>query len=261
MNYITSCPPEILVQIFNNLSNKELAKLQLVCKEFYSTVPLCTATFVFALGNDAPWKLIRTLLTRPEMGKVFTKVVLDWTEERKGLWKWEEEEEVAKLEEAIEKFDLCCEITSAILGGLNAEALLPLLLCFTTRLGALDLGVPEPHSLDMEFKEDIYNEDLESMFENYINLCELLGEQSDFYSLEDWREEYFEPDLIDIDYFSYYIEEYLEPKRKRIKRTYIITLDEHFPAGDKHGNNRPLWFHKNLPTLSNLLPYLKHFET
>ncbi|KAF3930214.1 hypothetical protein ABW20_dc0103326 [Dactylellina cionopaga] len=145
---ITSLPNELLIETFTreSLTNADLANIKRVCKFFNVVAPTPSQSYKFSVDalTNPTWKLIRALLENPKIGLQFTDITLDWErrdvndgpEKWAPVWDWTPEE-VVKIKEVCKKWEI---EPRAILGGVNSEALLPLLLCFTPNLESLDLG-------------------------------------------------------------------------------------------------------------------------
>ncbi|KAK6524622.1 hypothetical protein TWF281_011524 [Arthrobotrys megalospora] len=158
---------EILQQIFcdGRLSAADHFNILRVCKRFKDVIEKnrkCSLA-VDALSHPM-WKFGRRLLSDPEFGEQINEITLTWERRRfKGPrpqqpdarkkaattvleittdWVWTEAEKQQILD-ICEEWEITKKTTYLILGGVNSEALLPLILCLTPRLKSLDLGCPE----------------------------------------------------------------------------------------------------------------------
>ncbi|EGX43601.1 hypothetical protein AOL_s00215g337 [Orbilia oligospora ATCC 24927] len=148
---ILSLPNEILSNIFNDrcLSNADLTRLQLTCSLFRDNIEQQTSrryTFRVDAQGHPTWRLIRSLLKNPKLGERFSEITVRW--ERRNAsnketwtetWSWERDE-IEKIHDLCEKWCIDDRTQRCIGYGINSEALLPLLLVFTTNLKSLDLG-------------------------------------------------------------------------------------------------------------------------
>ncbi|KAK6331307.1 hypothetical protein TWF730_004392 [Orbilia blumenaviensis] len=149
---VTALPPELLLQIFGELDIADIYNLKRSCKRFNDISQHSRHSCVFKI--DAPghptWKLIRYLLRNPDVGKQVVDIRVEW--HRRGStendhigreqWTWTKREMEA-IELIIRGTDpsITLRLETAIFGGINSEALFPLLLIFTPSLESLDLGV------------------------------------------------------------------------------------------------------------------------
>ncbi|KAF3172711.1 hypothetical protein TWF225_010000 [Orbilia oligospora] len=148
---ILSLPNEILSNIFKDrcLSNADLTRLQLTCGLFRDNIQQQTSrryTFRVDAQGHPTWRLIRSLLKNPKLGERFGEITVRW--ERRDAsnketwtekWSWEKDE-FEKIDDLCEKWCIDDHTQRSIGGGMNSEALLPLLLVYTTNLKTLDLG-------------------------------------------------------------------------------------------------------------------------
>ncbi|KAF3219197.1 hypothetical protein TWF191_007991 [Orbilia oligospora] len=148
---ILSLPNEILSNIFNDrcLSNADLTRLQLTCNLFRDNIERQTSrryTFRVDAQGHPTWRLIRSLLKNPKLGERFSEITVRW--ERRNAskketwtetWLWEKDE-TEKIDALCEKWCIDDRTQHCIGAGFNSEALLPLLLVYTTNLKSLDLG-------------------------------------------------------------------------------------------------------------------------
>ncbi|EPS42605.1 hypothetical protein H072_3393 [Dactylellina haptotyla CBS 200.50] len=146
---ISSLPTELLINFFSdeNLNHADLASCQQVCKRFYDIAKSLKFNYTFQVDhvNQSSWKLIKHLLANPALGGRFKEINITWHRRRVmkprtwvKKWEWTEEEKDQIQEFASEW--LHPKTIPAILAGLNSEALLPLLLCYTINLESLDVG-------------------------------------------------------------------------------------------------------------------------
>ncbi|KAF3912548.1 hypothetical protein ABW20_dc0110294 [Dactylellina cionopaga] len=156
MAVITSLPVEILFQIFTDnsvASVSDNAHIRRVCRLFDAIAqPIPTIyTFKVDTATHLPWKLARHLLVHPKIAERFKEIRVEWyrrdidstSQKWSKRWHWTLEE-TDKIKELTRAFNLTRKTTTAILAGVNSEALLPLLLCFTTTLSSLQMGAVEP---------------------------------------------------------------------------------------------------------------------
>ncbi|KAJ6264695.1 hypothetical protein Dda_0845 [Drechslerella dactyloides] len=149
MTSIFDLPTELLFDIFSgdNLTCADLGRCQQVCKTFRDIIQHCKIDYTFKVDVTAhsAWRLIRCLLINPQIGERFKSIKVTWHRRRPmkpktwaAIWSWTKEER-----EQIEHLGsewLTGDTIRAIWTGLNSEALLPFLLCFTPNLESLDLG-------------------------------------------------------------------------------------------------------------------------
>ncbi|KAF3182489.1 hypothetical protein TWF225_006407 [Orbilia oligospora] len=149
MASIYSLPTEILLQVFTDeaITNTDLARCASTCKLFNDTTSQCKINYIFEVDNPShsAWKLIQHLLLYPKTGERFQSITVTWhrrvprhpkTWALQWNWKKGEEEELDRL---CKEWDLW-DMSGDICAGWNSEALIPLLLCFTTKLESLDYG-------------------------------------------------------------------------------------------------------------------------
>ncbi|KAK6521303.1 hypothetical protein TWF506_001527 [Arthrobotrys conoides] len=159
-----SLPNEILSNIFNDrcLSNADLTRFQLTCKLFRDSIKRQTSrryTFRVDTPDQSPWRLIRYLLKNPTLGQHISEITVQW--ERRdasdkdtwtNVWIWEEEE-LQEIVTICEKWNIDARTEKAIGCGKNSEALLALLLVFTTNLKYLDLGGVQTGLVDHSYQD------------------------------------------------------------------------------------------------------------
>ncbi|KAK6513770.1 hypothetical protein TWF506_008206 [Arthrobotrys conoides] len=152
MANILTLPNEILLGVFELLDGLSLAKTKKVCNRFWKVIRQMPVRF-YALNIDEPghsaWKFMRHLLNNPKAASHITELAVEWNRRDPEdpntwteRWEWAEAElhRMQELEEEIINKYLTPETYEAIKGGVNSEALLPLILCFTENLECLDLG-------------------------------------------------------------------------------------------------------------------------
>ncbi|KAK6503871.1 hypothetical protein TWF481_008874 [Arthrobotrys musiformis] len=152
MTQITVLPSEILLQIFGEIDIADIYNLKRTCRLFNEISSRSRHTCLFKV--DAPghptWKLLKYLLRNQHVGKQITEIHVEWHRcglgendlFGRGQWTWTDRE-IGKIH------DICEGVSSsttnplkcAIIGGINSEALLPLLLILTPNLKYLDLGI------------------------------------------------------------------------------------------------------------------------
>ncbi|KAF3922231.1 hypothetical protein ABW20_dc0100414 [Dactylellina cionopaga] len=150
---ILSFPHEILSKIFSDscLSNGDLGRAEGTCKLFQANIREYVDShrrYIFrvdALGHPT-WRLVRRLLKDPTLGERFVDITVKW--ERRiaadsrtwtSDWEWNKKETI-RIEKICKTWEISQETKLNIMTGKNSEALLPLLLCFTSNLKSLDLG-------------------------------------------------------------------------------------------------------------------------
>ncbi|KAF3907171.1 hypothetical protein ABW21_db0207653 [Orbilia brochopaga] len=149
MASILELPTEILLEIFsdNSLTPEDLARCQQTCRTFRGVTEHLKIDYTFKVDSttQSTWRLARCLLMNPNMGNRFRSIKVTWHRRRPrkprtwaSQWHW-------TLAERKQIEDLTAEWLSsqtiyAIAAGLNSEAVLPFLLCFTPNLQSLDLG-------------------------------------------------------------------------------------------------------------------------
>ncbi|KAK6330924.1 hypothetical protein TWF718_003119 [Orbilia javanica] len=152
MASLNAVPTEVLIQIFNDevLDSGDLARCARACSRFRNIIYYsgsCGLEFVFEVDNlnHSAWKFAKQLLLNPQSGQRIRKIRLTWHRRQRRwpetwteAWYWTEYQ-LSQI------YDICEEwkirsVYPAIRDGFNSEALLPLLLCFTTNLKSLDLG-------------------------------------------------------------------------------------------------------------------------
>ncbi|KAF3914277.1 hypothetical protein AA313_de0210186 [Arthrobotrys entomopaga] len=145
---------EIWLQVFNEpcLSDKDLASAQRTCQRFNTLIqryiyPKRTFTLTIDSPKYSCWKLARTLLKRPALGEQFRHIRLEFR--RRDVhykdtwfkaWKWQRSDR-QHLEATYRLWATVLPYPwrQVVNAGLNSEALLPLILCFTPNLKFLDL--------------------------------------------------------------------------------------------------------------------------
>ncbi|KAK6515956.1 hypothetical protein TWF281_004547 [Arthrobotrys megalospora] len=154
MTQITTFPYETLLQIFGEIDIADIYNLKRTCRRFNAISEHSSHVCVFKV--DAPghptWKLLKYLLRNQDIGKQIIEIRVEWHRRIAGenandcigteQWTWTDREikAISHIGRGGKIFltDYC---EAAILGGINSEALLPLLLVLTPRLESLDLGV------------------------------------------------------------------------------------------------------------------------
>ncbi|KAK6525661.1 hypothetical protein TWF281_010714 [Arthrobotrys megalospora] len=154
---ILAFPTEILIQIFSNkcITNPDLSSCAQTCKLFNEVVSQVKINYTFKVDHPyrTPWKLIRTLLQKPQLGNQFQSIKVKWyrrVPRRPDTWarEWHwTNEEANKIKVICEEWDMMKKIRgqnstlcNTILRGWDSEALIPLLLSFTSSLKSLDYG-------------------------------------------------------------------------------------------------------------------------
>ncbi|EGX52883.1 hypothetical protein AOL_s00007g219 [Orbilia oligospora ATCC 24927] len=152
MATITALPTEVLLEVFELLDIESLTNAKTVCKQFRAVIrmiPLRSYTLRIDEPKHSMWKFTRFLLSDPKAGSQITDLTVEWCRREPDdpdtwtdKWEWTEKDLgiMKGLEETVIDKYLTPETYVAIKGGVNSEALLPLILCFTENLGSLDLG-------------------------------------------------------------------------------------------------------------------------
>ncbi|KAF3254924.1 hypothetical protein TWF192_003007 [Orbilia oligospora] len=152
MTTITALPTEALLEIFGLLNIESLTDAKMACKKFQDVIrmiPLRSYTLRIDEPNHSMWKFTRSLLADPKAGSRITELTVEWCRREPDdpdtwtdKWDWTEEDLriMKRLEETVINKYLDDDVYTAIKGGINSEALLPLILCFTENLESLDLG-------------------------------------------------------------------------------------------------------------------------
>ncbi|KAF3111572.1 hypothetical protein TWF103_003516 [Orbilia oligospora] len=152
MTTITVLPTEVLLEVFGLLDIEPLTNAKRVCKQFRAVIrmiPLRSYTLRIDEPNHSMWKFTRFLLSDPKAGSQITDLTVEWCRREPAdpdtwtdKWEWTEEDlgMMKGLEETVIDKYLTPKTYVAIKGGVNSEALLPLILCFTENLESLDLG-------------------------------------------------------------------------------------------------------------------------
>ncbi|KAF3930181.1 hypothetical protein ABW20_dc0100866 [Dactylellina cionopaga] len=157
MAIITFLPTEILLQIFSGLQSGDHAALRKTCRLFRIVKPppqISRYNFEVDRPSQLDYKLIRALLLNPSIGERFEKIAVTWSRRlqkdirslrqlRRTSWEWTPNE-IVKIKEVGEKWKLTTRTIEAIIAGIDSEALLPLLLCYTVNLETLLMGDMEP---------------------------------------------------------------------------------------------------------------------
>ncbi|KAF3923687.1 hypothetical protein ABW20_dc0101545 [Dactylellina cionopaga] len=152
---LTTLPVEILAEIFtqDSLTAADITRIKRVCKFFsaLARIPLSSYTFKVDAYTHPTWKFVRYLLKNPKDGEQIRKIRVEYyrrecyqgPEEWTTWWEWTPEE-IGKIKEIQKRWDLSKYLVGTIIGGMNSEALLELVLCFTPNLESLDMGHVDP---------------------------------------------------------------------------------------------------------------------
>ncbi|KAK6523845.1 hypothetical protein TWF281_001813 [Arthrobotrys megalospora] len=184
MPSITSLPTEITLQILkdNGLTPTDLANCAQTCHRFrdvfatYSKDFKIDYTFQVDHTSQSGWKLIRCLLLDPALGDRIQSLKITWHRRRrqdKSTWtlKWHwTDDELSQILAVCEKWKLKESSYGAIKFGLNSEALLPLLLCYTLNLESLDVGDVAPDMISDEYGHTIF--DANQMYNHCMGLTD-----------------------------------------------------------------------------------------
>ncbi|KAK6342337.1 hypothetical protein TWF718_007739 [Orbilia javanica] len=147
---IGNFPTEILFKIFGEIDIADIYNLKRTCRLFYEVSEHSRHTCVFKIDakNHPTWKLIKYILRNQRVGNQISRIYIEW--HRRGIrpgeddlsgkeqWTWTERE--IQTIKNICQGNMAGSLELAILGGINSESLLPLLLMHTPRLEYLDLG-------------------------------------------------------------------------------------------------------------------------
>ncbi|KAF3290035.1 hypothetical protein TWF132_007231 [Orbilia oligospora] len=259
---LITIPNEILLQIFYNLHIQDLSRAKRTCKHFNAIGKLVTKLnikFYIDAPNQTAWKLIRSILADNTLGEKISRISVRWrrrdVDRRKTLtkyWQWTDIEKKA-IGDACLLWCLTNGTRDAILSGVNSEALLPLLLCHTTKIKSLNLGrVKRPLIL---FDTELF---LERRVLQAFNYC--VSEEDQGYTVgtrwevaNEWR-------------YTNRDEKYGETHRRRyqwaINEAFVNLIEKHLPKipwpwdWDRFG----LWFEDNLETLDKKLPWFKKLD-
>ncbi|KAK6496362.1 hypothetical protein TWF481_002387 [Arthrobotrys musiformis] len=155
-NSISALPTEVLIQIFNDkaLNSSDLINCARSCSRFRDVIYYsgsCGLQFTFQVDHlsQSAWEFARQVLADPQVALRVSKIRLTWYRRRRRwdntwteTWRWTEEE-LSQIYDTCEEWKIR-SVYPAIRDGFNSEALLPLLLCYTTKLKSLDLGNVDP---------------------------------------------------------------------------------------------------------------------
>ncbi|KAF3921999.1 hypothetical protein ABW20_dc0105145 [Dactylellina cionopaga] len=160
MAILDSLPVEIFREILLDecLRVADRVAIKRVCKYFYDVVErfcpvISEGSYVLHVDDNEhrTWKFARSLLVDPDIGKQFADISVEWhrralndaPEKWTKLWEWTKEEK-AQIRKITKEMKFTFDTTKTILDGVNSEALLPLIFCFTPNLKALNLGDIDP---------------------------------------------------------------------------------------------------------------------
>ncbi|KAF3185366.1 hypothetical protein TWF788_004686 [Orbilia oligospora] len=259
---LITIPNEILLQIFDNLHLRDLSRAKRTCKHFNTIGKLVTnlnIKFYVDAPNQTAWKLIRSILADNTLGEKISRILVCWrrrnVNRRKTLtkyWQWTDVEKEAIIDACL-LWCLTDGTRDAILAGVNSEALLPLLLCYTTRIKSLKLGIVKRLLIlfDTEFS-------LERRVLQAFNSClseedrgDTVGTRRDI--ANEWG--YTVRDLK-------YGENHQYNYQGAIDEAFLNLIEKHLPKipwpwdWDQYG----LWFEENLETLGEKLPWFRNLE-
>ncbi|KAF3929103.1 hypothetical protein ABW20_dc0107421 [Dactylellina cionopaga] len=152
---LVSLPVELLIEIFtqDRLDNADKAVIKRVCKWFNGfKIPIHSYTLKLDHWSLSPWKLARSLMVNPKIGEQLREICVEWYRRQPSKlesipwtarWDWTLEE-IDRIREMNKTWGLSPKNVEAVVAGVNSDALLPLLLCFTPNLITLDMGVAYP---------------------------------------------------------------------------------------------------------------------
>ncbi|KAK6526970.1 hypothetical protein TWF281_010166 [Arthrobotrys megalospora] len=251
-------PTEILVNIFENLPSDDLARVKRACKLFNdigNLAKLNVKLFIDA-PNHAAWKLTRLILANPKFGERIVKISVRWRRRdpnrKKSLtkyWTWNDKER-RQIYEVCGTWGLTSDTETAILGGVNAESLLPLLLCLTPNIKILKLNQSDDgdckHLMDPNWAAN-------RRAIRALNTCMPRHEREHPPTL---REAVYNwgcklSDVVGTDSMHDYFDE--------LRETYRNIVARHCPATDRFGEAGS-WFEDNLSTLGRKLPWFAKLD-
>ncbi|KAK6527474.1 hypothetical protein TWF694_004462 [Orbilia ellipsospora] len=280
MAKITNLPVEIISEIIRNSSTLDYHNLKQTCRLFYNIASQCYPRLCI-LKIDAvdhsDWKLVRSLLKTPKLANEIREIRMEWyrrdvnrLEETTTMqWEWTAEEEAKIKEIAISTKLFSADdketahggiyphTLNAILGGINSESLLPLLLCLTPSLETLDLGTAAPEVIEYEHH---FGDDARDALQLIVSCLK-----------EEDRDQYFVPENAR-HFFDNEGYEPTEPEETiefdELYRDYIAeTLDQvlelHAPFRKADATGRPLFFYHCFDRKGRFLPALinlKHLK-
>ncbi|KAK6520271.1 hypothetical protein TWF506_000549 [Arthrobotrys conoides] len=148
MASLATLPVETLLLIFNQTTTTGQNCCALTCRRLHNIVySYYSIDCIFRVDHtsQSAWRFLECLLINPSFGGRISKIRVTWHRRqwRDGTtwtrkWYWTADE-LVKIRRMCDKWGLE-SVYYAIRDGLNSEALLPLLLCYTTRLESLDIG-------------------------------------------------------------------------------------------------------------------------
>ncbi|KAF3316964.1 hypothetical protein TWF173_000969 [Orbilia oligospora] len=262
-------PNEILLEIFNNLHLQDLSRAKRTCKRFNTIGKLVTnlnIKFYIDAPNQTAWKLIRSILADNTLGGKISRISIRWrrreAELRKSLtkyWQWTDVEKKA-IGDTCLFWCLADGTRDAIISGVNSEALLPLLLCYTTRIKSLNLG---------EVKKKLLLFDSGLFIKRWVmqafNSCVSEEDQGELPGKWEYTVRDLEYSENPQDFNQWVIEEaHRHHVQQAIEEAFVKSVKKHIP-----GISRPwdwdnyccgLWFDENLETLGKRLPWFRKLE-
>ncbi|KAK6508585.1 hypothetical protein TWF506_010669 [Arthrobotrys conoides] len=193
---ILTLPNEILAKIFgdNDLCDVDISRAIQVCKLFKENIQGFVGqklTFIVDTASHLGWRFVRCLLRTPEIGEHFIDITIEWDRRNWKRWRYDRkpwtadwvwtELEKQQIVALCHQWEINENTKSLILGGKNSEALLPLILCFTPNLKALDLGEVDISLVD--FGTPAPGGDM------FLSVLELLGHDfdDDFNNVNDYN--------------------------------------------------------------------------
>ncbi|EPS41468.1 hypothetical protein H072_4600 [Dactylellina haptotyla CBS 200.50] len=169
MANITALPFELLFDIFHRLDQHDLARCKRTCKSFNETaqqIPLPSLTLKLHLNQHA-WKFARYLLFKPEACDQLKELRVKWgvntlssssynISVRRWIWSKREIRRFRQLSDSPESpaSRLTPDTFKTIVLGIDAEALVPFILCFAKNLEYLKLGDFETYFWERHSLED-----------------------------------------------------------------------------------------------------------
>ncbi|EPS43133.1 hypothetical protein H072_2897 [Dactylellina haptotyla CBS 200.50] len=251
MTGITDLPTEILLQIFGSglLTLEDSAHLKRVCWRLRNVTQQCkgfTYNFVVDEPKQKSWMLVRYLILNPSLGEQISSIKMTWRR-RDGSdratwtrpWHWTKTEKAAIWElNKIYSFSQGMAYAAAM--GVNSEAILPILLCYTPNLISLDLGDTVPDLLLKDYMERPNGKNMNEL------LVELLHHRTNYHLYDEFIPNENDSDLEEMESDP---TEYLSGNA-----TAQRLMFNHIPGSGY------IWLHMNINDRIPGLASLKYFE-
>ncbi|KAJ6256443.1 hypothetical protein Dda_8944 [Drechslerella dactyloides] len=214
MASLAALPTELLIQIFNQTNNVDLYSLRQACKRFADIAQIC-APPTLVLQIDAPnhqaWKLVRSLIKTQTPIKQVREVQIEWyrraTDEQGAAatkqWTWTRHER-DQINRLCFKYGIWDQLALAISRGINSEALLPLVLCFTPNIETLDLGEVDVQLVEHSLAKE--PDDCQIVIDAFHTLNECMRPEYRYLSEEDDPTRV--PVLVDDKYYTRLLREF-----------------------------------------------------